>query len=492
MALGTARQTRRTRLAGSDDLGMGVRVANSAHTTTADTTATGNGAPPAPTGFGWPIEQFSLDNGLRVVVAADRSAPIIAVNLWYNVGSRHEPSGKHGFAHLFEHLMFEGSAQVGKGEHFGVLQAVGGSAINATTSSDRTNYFQTVPSAALATALWLEADRMGALALTQETLDNQREVVKNERRQRYDNVPYGRWHEMIGELAYPAGHPYHHSTIGSMAELDSAQLSDFTAFYESYYSPDNAVLTVVGDTSADEVRELAKRYFGALAPRPRPQLPEVAALPTAFGTTQRVQLDEAVPLPRVFFAFRSSRFAEPGSAADDVLSVVLGRGRGSRLFGELVTRRRLAQAEGGYLGSWQRAWHASMITGMATPREGVPLDELEAAFFEICEQVAREGVGEDELSRARSVLAADWSRELATVGSRADQLGRHATLFGDARRVADRLPQLLAVTADEVQQAAARIFAPDNRITLAYVPAAPDAAESNADPEAVHTEEAER
>ncbi len=454
---------------------MGVRVANPAQTTTADTTATGNEtAPPAPAGFGWPIEQFTLDNGLRIVVAPDRTTPIVAVNLWYNVGSRHEPPGKHGFAHLFEHLMFEGSAQVGKGEHFGVLQAVGGAAINATTSSDRTNYFQTVPSAALATALWLEADRMGALALTQETLDNQREVVKNERRQRYDNVPYGRWYEMIGELAYPEGHPYHHSTIGSMAELDSAQLSDFASFYESYYSPDNAVLTVVGDTTAEEVRELAGRYFGALTSRPRPQLPEVETLPAAFDAPQRLELSEPVPLPRVFFAFRSSRFAEPGAAAEEVLSVVLGRGRGSRLFRELVTNRRLAQAESGYLGSWQRAWHASMITGMATPRSGVDPAELEAAFFEVCEQVATDGVAEDELGRARSVLTADWSRELATVGSRADQLGKHATLFGDAGRIADRLPELLAVTADEVQRAAARVFAPDNRITLAYHPADAD------------------
>jgi len=429
----------------------------------------------------FPIERFRLDNGLRVVVSPDHAAPVVMVAVYYDVGFRSEPEGRTGFAHLFEHLMFEGSAQVAKGEHFGVLQAVGGSAINATTSSDRTNYFQTVPSAALATALWLEADRMGALALTQETLDNQREVVKNERRQRYDNVPYGRWHEVIGELAYPEGHPYHHSTIGSMAELDGARLSDFTAFYESYYSPDNAVLTVVGDTAAEEVRALAERYFGALKPRPRPTLPEVGTLPAAFGRAERLELAEPVPLPRVFFAFRTGRFAEPGSAAEDVLSVVLGRGRGSRLFRELVTERRLAQAEGGYLGAWQRAFHASMITGMATPRDGVPLPELEAAFFEVCEEVAETGVTEDELARARSMLAADWSRELATVGSRADQLGKHATLFGDALEIGRRLPELLAVGAAEVREAAARVFAPDNRITLAYTPAGSGGADEAAE-----------
>jgi zinc protease len=454
-------------------------VAGSAHTTTTESTAAGGAQTPTATGgFGWPVEQFSLGNGLRIVVCPDPGAPIVAVNIWYNVGSRHEPPGKHGFAHLFEHLMFEGSAQVAKGEHFGALQAAGGSAINATTSADRTNYFQTVPSAALATALWLEADRMGALALTQETLDNQREVVKNERRQRYDNVPYGRWHELIGELSYPEGHPYHHSTIGSMAELDSAQLSDFTAFYESYYSPDNAVLTVVGDTTAEEVHALAERYFGALRPRPRPQLPEVPSLPASFGQVERMEVVEPVPLPRVFFTFRSAQFATEGSAAEDVLSVVLGRGRGSRLFRELVTERRLAQAEGAYVGAWQRAWHASMITGMATPRDGVELPELEAAFFE-------------ELARARSMLAADWSRELATVGSRADQLGKHATLFGDATAVADRLPELLAVDEEQVQAAAARVFAPDNRITLAYEPAQNGAEAGQAEIEAAESQMAQ-
>jgi zinc protease len=421
-------------------------------------------------GFDWPIEQFSLSNGLRIVVCPDHNAPIVATNIWYNVGSRHEPAGKHGFAHLFEHLMFEGSAQVGKGEHFKVLQEVGGSAINATTSADRTNYYQTVPSAALGTALWLEADRMGALALTQETLDNQREVVKNERRQRYDNVPYGRWHEVICELAYPPGHPYHHSTIGSLAELNDAKLEDFTAFYESYYSPDNAVLTVVGDTTAEEVRALAETYFGALVPRPRPELAPAPELGPSIGNSQRLDLHEDVPLPRLFFTFRSTRFAEPGAPAEDVLSVLLGRGRGSRLFRELVTERRLAQAEGGYLGNWQRAWHHSQLTGMATPLTGISLDTVQAAFFEICEQLAGEPVTEEELGRAQSMLAADWSRDMATVSARADQLGKHATLFGDATELGKRLPELLEVTPEEIQAAAKRVFAADNRITLAYIP----------------------
>ena len=419
-------------------------------------------------GFRWPVEQFSLDNGLRVVVCEDRTSPIAGVNLWYNVGSRHEPAGKHGFAHLFEHLMFQGSAQVGKTEHFSVLQEVGGSAINATTSSDRTNYYQTVPSAALPTALWLEADRMGSLALTQENLDNQREVVKNERRQRYDNVPYGRWFEIMLTLAYPEGHPYHHSTIGSMAELDGAEQSDFTSFYESYYSPDNAVLTVVGDADAAQVRKLAEEYFGGLEPRPRPALAEVAPLPPGFDGPIHEVVTEPVPMPRFFFAFRATRFGLPGSAAEEVLAVVLGRGRGARLFTELVTRRELAQAEGGYLDAWQLAWHESLLSGMATPRPGVDPAELAAAYFEVCEQAATLPPTEAELDRARSMLAADWARELSPVGARADQLGRHAVLFGDAGTVRDRLPEIMAVTAEDVRAAAERIFTPGNRITLEY------------------------
>lgn len=219
-------------------------------------------------GYPWPIETTRLDNGLRVVVSEDRTAPAVAVNLWYDVGSRHEPQGQTGFAHLFEHLMFEGSVNVAKTEHMKLIQGAGGS-LNATTNPDRTNYFETVPAEHLELALWLEADRMGGLvpALTQETLDNQRDVVKNERRQRYENVPYGdAWLRLL-PLLYPPGHPYHHATIGSMADLNAADLATFQAFHRTYYAPDNAVLTVVGDTSAAEVFALAEKYFGGIPAR---------------------------------------------------------------------------------------------------------------------------------------------------------------------------------------------------------------------------------
>jgi len=231
-------------------------------------------APVVTTGYPWPIETTRLANGLRVVVSEDRSSPVVCVNLWYDVGSRHEPAGQTGFAHLFEHLMFEGSAHVQKTEHMRLVQGNGGS-LNATTNPDRTNYFETMPSEHLELALWLEADRMGGLvpALTQETLDNQREVVKNERRQRYENVPYGdAWLRLL-ELLYPEGHPYHHATIGSMADLNAASLDTFKAFHQQYYAPNNCVLTVVGDAEPEKGRyyrsdhfEFAKQGVPALDP----------------------------------------------------------------------------------------------------------------------------------------------------------------------------------------------------------------------------------
>lgn len=425
-----------------------------------------------PAAFPWPIHQETLGNGLRVVVGPDPSVPLAAVNLWYDVGARHEPRGKHGFAHLFEHLMFEGSAHVAKSEHFALVQACGGDAINASTSPDRTNYYQTVPSGSLELALWLEADRMGSLALTQETLDNQREVVKNERRQRYDNVPYGRWAEVMVGLAYPDGHPYAHSTIGSMAELDSASLADFTDFHATYYAPDNAVLTVVGDVEPDRVFALAERYFGRLRARGTFPVPQPEALPRQFGADRAVEvtLVEQVPLPRTFLCHRGPAWGSADSPATEILTTALGRGRGSRLYRALVTERRLAQAESGFMAAWGLMYDASMVMGACTPRDGVAPDEVVAAYTAECDKVAREGLTGDELTRARAVLTADWLRELASVNGRADAIGQYATRFGDAEAIRTRVERLDAVTEDDVRRVAADTFRPDNRIVLTYLP----------------------
>ncbi len=213
----------------------------------------------------YPIADRTLPNGLRVVVSEDHTVPTVTVNLWVNVGSRHERAGRTGFAHLFEHLMFQGSRNVASGEHFSALMAEGGR-LNATTWFDRTNYFETVPKGALELALWLEADRHGHLldALNQENLDNQRDVVKEEKRQRYDNVPYGNALVDVYATIFPEGHPYHHPTIGSMEDLDAASLEDVHAFFRRYYGPNNTVLTIVGDVVPDEAFAAAERYFGGL------------------------------------------------------------------------------------------------------------------------------------------------------------------------------------------------------------------------------------
>ncbi|MCO1599118.1 insulinase family protein [Micromonospora sp. RHAY321] len=422
-------------------------------------------------GYPWPIETSRLDNGLRVVVSEDRTAPAVAVNLWYDVGSRHEPDGQTGFAHLFEHLMFEGSVNVAKTEHMKLIQGSGGS-LNATTNPDRTNYFETVPAEHLELALWLEADRMGGLvpALTQETLDNQRDVVKNERRQRYENVPYGdAWLRLL-PLLYPPGHPYHHSTIGSMADLNAADLATFQAFHETYYAPNNAVLTVVGDAAAAEVFALADKYFGALPAREDiPPAPDGRTVPaTARPAVETVTAD--VPAPRVYVAHRGYPFGSPGYDVLTVLATVLGSGRGSRLYQRLADGERIAQPD--LVGAYgvDLAHAPAPLIATATARPGVSAERLAEGLAEVVDELATVPVTAAELDRAKALLSTAWWRQMSTVDGRADTLGRYTTQFGDPARAADRLPAWLAVTAEQIAEAAAEVLDAPNRATLTYVP----------------------
>jgi predicted Zn-dependent peptidase len=426
------------------------------------------------TGFPWPIETARLGNGLRVVVSEDRTVPVVGVNLWYDVGSRHEPEGQTGFAHLFEHLMFEGSVHVAKAEHMRLIQGAGGT-LNATTNPDRTNYFETVPAEHLALALWLEADRMGRLvpALTQETLDNQRDVVKNERRQRYDNVPYGdAWLRLLA-LLYPPGHPYHHATIGSMADLDAADLATFAAFHETYYVPNNAVLSVVGDTSPDEVFALADRYFGDLpARRDIPAAPDGANVATPQAPT-REDVRADVPAPRVYLAHRTYPFGSAGHDAVTVLGALLGDGRGSRLYRRVADGARLAQPDSvaAYTVDLAHAPAPLLVTG--TARDGITADALADGLAEVVDGVVQ-GVDAAELDRAVQLLTTQWWRRMATVAGRADALGRYATQCGDPARVAAQLPALQAVTADDVARVADEVLAASTRVTLSYLPEDPE------------------
>src|SRR4051795_5402825 len=285
----------------------------------------------------YPFTLHRLDNGLRVVISEDHLAPVVAVNIWYDVGSRHEQPGRTGFAHLFEHLMFQGSTHVSRNDHFGLISAAGGT-LNGTTWCDRTNYFETVPANHLETALWLEADRMGGPldALDPDKLDNQREVVKNEKRQTRDNQPYGAWLELLHEHGYPESHPYHHTTIGSMADLDAASLEDARAFYATWYAPDNAVLSIVGDVDTPVALDAVKRYFeGIPAKGGFPPSPD-STVPPVIGEEIRRTVPDRVPLPRLFIGYRCPPFGSTGYDAVEVLSTVLGGGRGSRLYKALV------------------------------------------------------------------------------------------------------------------------------------------------------------
>jgi predicted Zn-dependent peptidase len=422
------------------------------------------------TGFPWPIATTRLDSGLRVLVSEDRAAPVVAVNLWYDVGSRHEPAGQTGFAHLFEHLMFEGSLHVAKTEHMRLIQGSGGT-LNATTDPDRTNYFETVPAEHLELALWLEADRMGGLvpALTQETLDNQREVVKNERRQRYDNVPYGdAWLRLLS-LLYPPDHPYHHATIGSMADLDAADLATFSAFHTAYYAPNNAVLSVVGDATPADVFALAGKYFGGLPPRSEvPTAPDGSRLapPTA---AVRETVHAEVPAPRFYLAHRTHPFGSREYDAVTVLAAVLGDGRGSRLYRRLADGARLAQPDALTAYGVDLAHAPAPLIITATARDGVSADALEAGMVEVVDELV-DGITTEELDRAKALLATRWWRRMSTVAGRADTLSRYATQFGDPARAGERLAAWHAVTIDDVAQVAADALRAQARVMLSYLP----------------------
>jgi predicted Zn-dependent peptidase len=412
-----------------------------------------------------------LQNGLRVLVAEDRRVPVAAVNIWYGVGSKHEVAGKTGFAHLFEHVMFQGSRNVTKAEHASLIQAVGGT-MNGTTWLDRTNYFETVPSHRLELALWLEADRMGTLldALSQENLDNQREVVKNEKRWSYDNRPYGSWAHKLQAHLYPSGHPYHHPTIGSMEDLDAASLEDVASFFRTWYAPNNAVLSVVGDVEEAEVLRWAERHFGWIAPNPAlPRLGDTS-LPPTLGREIREVVEDAVPLPRVYLGFRAPRLADPRLDALDVAGQILAGGKGSRLYVRLVRRERLAQDVA--LFSLGLVEGASMTIGWATVRPGVEIERVEAAYLEELERLTREPVSDDELARARALIETDELAALQRVDERADRLSMYATLLDDPDLVNRQLDRYLSVTPERILEAARDVFHAGNRAVLTYVPAA--------------------
>ncbi|OFE18056.1 peptidase M16 [Humibacillus sp. DSM 29435] len=419
------------------------------------------------TAISYPLAETTLANGLRVVVSEDHTVPNVAVNLWVDVGSRHESPGRTGFAHLFEHLMFQGSRNVASGEHFSALMEQG-ARLNATTWFDRTNYFETVPTGALHLALWLEADRHGHLldALTQENLDNQRDVVKEEKRQRYDNMPYGSALIDVYAAAFPEGHPYHHPTIGSMDDLDAATLDDVHAFFRAHYGPNNTVLTLVGDLTPEEGFAAAKTYFG---PLPAIELQRRERLPQLEPLATPVRVDRAgdVPNDRLYVAFRMPVDATPDYLAASIAVDVVAGLASSRLMRRLVRTDETATSVGG--------WTMGLVDGVglgaitADVAEGADPDEVEAA---ICDELTRfidEGPDEAELESVVADTERSWLSALASIEERADHISHHALLTGDPAYVNTFVDRLRAITADEVRAAAAVWLVPSSRAVVRYL-----------------------
>jgi zinc protease len=416
-----------------------------------------------------PIETYLLDNGLRVTLSEDHTAPIVAVNLWYHVGSANERPERTGFAHLFEHMLFQGSEHVAANEHFELVQRAGGT-LNGSTWLERTNYYETLPSNQLALALWLEADRMARLlpAMTQEKLDTQRDVVKNERRWSVDNQPYGTWWERLPALAFPPEHPFHHSLIGSMEHLTDATLEDVAEFFRTFYTPDNAVLSIVGDFDSADAKRLVQEYF---APIPRgtgrPALPDMQ-VPPVFGEWRREVAADDVMVPRLFLAMRTPVLGADDYFTASVAGAVLGSGRGSRLYQQLVRERQLASSISAF--TFDLAKGTDLLIIDATARPGVSGEALEAAVGEVLDAMHESGVRDDEVARAVALITTDLVIALQSAQTRADKLSQFATFFGDPSLVNEQAERFQRVSATQVNRLARERLGRNNRASLLYVP----------------------
>ncbi|HEX6052633.1 MAG TPA: pitrilysin family protein [Gemmatimonadaceae bacterium] len=434
-----------------------------------------------------PIDTFRLPNGLFVTLSEDHTAPIVAVNVWYHVGSANERPGRTGFAHLFEHMLFQGSENVAANEHFELVQRAGGT-LNGSTWLDRTNYFETVPSNQLALALWLEADRMGRLlpAMTQQKLDTQRDVVKNERRWSVDNQPYGTWWEKLPALAFPETHPFHHSLIGSMEDLTAASLEDVAQFFATYYTPDNAVLSIAGDFDPDEARRLVHEYYGPIARGAgRPPLPTME-LPPVFGEWRREVVPDAVMLPRLYLAFRSPVFGSDAYYVASVTGAILGMRRGSRLHRSLVRERQVAADATAFTFDLPKG--SDLLVIDVTARPGVEADVLEHEIAREVDLLREGGVTPAEVERAVALIETDFVASMQVAGERADKLSMFATYFGNPGLVNEQVERYRSVQAADVTAFAREHLGPDNRVSLLYVPRDEDAeASTHADLAAVTT-----
>lgn len=420
-------------------------------------------------------KEFKLKNGLRVVLHEDKSTPVVAVNVWYHVGSKNEEVGRTGFAHLFEHMMFQGSKNYNT-DYFTPLQEAGGN-VNGTTNQDRTWYYETVPSNFLETALFLEADRLGGLleAMTQEKLDNQRDVVKNERRQRVDNQPYGSAFERIGSIMYPKGHPYNWTTIGSLEDLSAASMDDVKSFFRQYYVPNNAVLVLAGDFNEKQARTWIEKYFGPIAKgadikRPNPAMPRMSA-------EIRTNIEEDVPLPRVYMVWHSVPQYSPDEAALNMLGYILSTGRSSRLQSNLVYGKEMVQNIGAFNGTNEIAGTFQL---QATARPGKSLEDIEKEINVELERIKKEAPAADELTRARNSIESGTIFGLQTVLGKGSQLSTYTGYIGKPDYFQADIDRYRKVTPADVQRVA-NTYLTSNRLVMTYMPKKGEAKKLNAD-----------
>jgi zinc protease len=417
-----------------------------------------------------PIEKTRLDNGLELILHEDHRTPIVTVNLWYHVGSKDEPRGKNGFAHLFEHVMFQGSKHVPEDTYFLDLERVGATDINGTTTQDRTNYFETVPKGQLELALWLESDRMGFLLdhVDQATFAGQRDVVKNERRQNYENQPYGLVGQFIAAALYPEDHPYRLLTIGTPEDLDAATLDDVKAFFRTWYVPDNATLVVAGDIDKAKTRALVDKYFG---PIPRGAVPDRSKWndpPLVTVSGQKVlTIDAGVELPRVYMVWPTPAEYRPGDGELDIVAEVLSSGKTSRLYKRLVYDLQIAQDVSAHQSSEQLG---SQFSIMATAQPKHSAEELQKAIDEELGKLVTGGVTDAEVARVKTGIVSSVVFEIERDSSRANKINGYNQLARDPDYLAKDLARYAEATPADVVAAAKRWLPLDKRVVAVVTP----------------------
>jgi predicted Zn-dependent peptidase len=422
------------------------------------------------------FEQFALPNGLQVIYSEDHSTPIVSVDVWYHVGSRNERAGRSGFAHLFEHMMFQGSAHVKKAEHFQLVQRAGGS-LNGTTQEDRTNYFETVPSNRLNLALWLEADRMRSLAITQENFENQRQAVKEERRLRFDNQPYTA--AFIDGVSWPfdsAGcFAYAHSVIGSMADLDAAQLSDVQAFFDTYYAPNNATLVVVGDFNPLELRRLVNTYFAGIPSHPAPE-PVACRSRLGGGARRREVHDAHANLDAAVRFYRIPEHRHADTPALELLNLILGQGESSRLNVAVVRREKAAVATGAFLNPTGSRNGPGVMAAYGIVNQGVAVERLDSLMGVQLDSIRQSGVTAEELTKAKNTLRAGFIGNRESTLGKAEELHHYRQFHNSIDDINTDLDLLLAVTADDIKRVANTYFDSAN-LLLVIIKAGPGGAQ---------------